>query len=120
MSRKRYTVTVILTSTQHKLSAFYRRIRIYVSLDHSKYLWRQVCDTARRVRRDIASLPEAWKESKKTWQGRERSTINDNADELDKQTLLEAYSSTLHSDALSAASMCLMDCKSDLVIDYFR
>lgn len=39
---------------------------------------------------------------------------------MDKQTLVEAYSSTLHPDALSAASVCLMEFKSDDVVDYFK
>ncbi|KAL1937029.1 hypothetical protein VTO73DRAFT_15594 [Trametes versicolor] len=64
--------------------------------------------------------PEMWKERKQTWQGRERSTIDKSTDDLDKQTLVEAYSTTLSPDALSAASVCLMDFWVDDVVDYFK
>ncbi|KAL1937848.1 hypothetical protein VTO73DRAFT_12741 [Trametes versicolor] len=64
--------------------------------------------------------PEAWKERKQTWQGRERSEIDKLARGLDTQTLLEAYRCTLHPDALTAATVCLMDYRSEFVIDYFR
>ncbi|OJT11010.1 hypothetical protein TRAPUB_12464 [Trametes pubescens] len=64
--------------------------------------------------------PEAWNEHKQTWQGRERAAIDDRTHELDKQTLLEAYRTTLSQDALSAASVCLMDFSSSDVVDYFQ
>lgn len=120
MSRKRCGVTAILTSTQHKISTFCQRICEYVSLDHWKSLWRWARDTTRRLRY-MSLPPEVWKERKQTWQGRERSRIDNLASGLDKQTLLEAYSITLSPDALSAASVCLMDFHymSD-VVDYFQ
>lgn len=58
--------------------------------------------------------------SRQTWQGRERSAVSAVADELDIQILVEAYSSTLHPDALSAATVCLMDLRGMLVLRYFR
>lgn len=61
-----------------------------------------------------------WKERKQTWQGRERSTIDESTNDLDKQTLVEAYNTTLSPDALSAASVCLMDFPSGEVVDYFQ
>lgn len=119
MSRKRCTVTAILRSTQHKLSTFCRRIRVYISLDHWRSLWRRVQDTTQKLR-SISFQPEAWKESKKTWQGRERSNIARCSGDLDKKTLVEAYSSTLHPDALSTASVCLMELYPKDVVDYFK
>ncbi|KAL1945548.1 hypothetical protein VTO73DRAFT_2399 [Trametes versicolor] len=64
--------------------------------------------------------PESWRERKQTWQGRERSAIDNLAWGLDTQTLVKAYSTTLSPDALSAASVCLMDVRSDDVVDYFQ
>lgn len=119
MFRKHYTVTTILNSTRQNLSTFCQRGRVYLSPNHWRSLSRQVRDTARNMR-GISFPPETWKESNKTWKGRERSTIDQRAGDLDKQTLLEAYSSTLHRDALSAASVCLMGYDSNFVIDYFR
>lgn len=63
--------------------------------------------------------PETWKERKQTWQGRERSETDKLARGLDTQTLVEAYSTTLSPDALSSASVCLMDFHYDTdVADY--
>ncbi|KAH9848622.1 hypothetical protein C2E23DRAFT_421970 [Lenzites betulinus] len=57
---------------------------------------------------------------KQTWQGRERSAIEKRAGDLDIQSLVEAYNITLHPDALSAASVCLMDFYHEDVVFYFR
>lgn len=64
--------------------------------------------------------PETWKAHKQTWRGRERSDIDRHAGGLDVQILVEAYSSTLHPDALSAATVCLMDFHYRDVVNYFR
>lgn len=66
--------------------------------------------------------PESWRERKQTWQGRERSAIQTYQVEvgLDTQTLVEAYSTTLSPEALSAASVCLMDVHPQYVVDYFQ
>ncbi|KAL1936918.1 hypothetical protein VTO73DRAFT_4232, partial [Trametes versicolor] len=119
MSRKRSGVTAILTHTRQKLSTFCQRIRVYVSVDHWRSLWNQVRNTTQQLR-SISFPPEAWKESKQTWQGRERSTIDNLARGLDTQTLVEAYSTTLSPDTLSAVSVCLMDFRWDDVVDYFQ
>lgn len=119
MLRKRCGVTAILTYTRHKPSAFCRRIRAYVSVDHWRSLWLRARDTTRQLR-SVSFPPEAWKESKTTWRGRERSAIDDLARGLDTQTLVEAYSTTLSPDALSAASVCLMDFPASDVVDYFK
>lgn len=119
MLRKRCGVTAILTSTQHKLSTFCRRIRAYVSVDHWRSLWLRARDTTRQLR-SVSFPPETWKESKKTWQGQERWTIDELARGLDTQTLVEAYSTTLSPNALSAASVCLMDFYVGDVVDYFQ
>ncbi len=114
------TVTGILTSAQRMLSTFCRRLRLYLSLAHWKYLWRQARGTTRRLKHIIVSPPEAWRDRKQTWQGRERSDIDNIARRLDTQILVEAYSITLHPDALSAASVCLMGFDSGDVVYYFR
>lgn len=119
MLRKRCGVTAILTSTQHKLSTFCQRIRVYVSLDHWRSLWHRARHTTQQLR-SISLPPKVWKESKQTWQGRERSRIDKVARDLDKKTLLEAYSITLSPDALSSASVCLMDFDDNDVVDYFQ
>ncbi|KAL1945526.1 hypothetical protein VTO73DRAFT_2377 [Trametes versicolor] len=65
--------------------------------------------------------PETWRERKQTWQGRERSAIDELESGLDTQILVEAYSITLSPDALSAASVCLMDFEFEShVVDYFK
>ncbi|KAL1945577.1 hypothetical protein VTO73DRAFT_2428 [Trametes versicolor] len=64
--------------------------------------------------------PETWKAHKQTWRGRERSDIDRHAGGLDVQILVEAYSSALHPDALSAATVCLMDFHYRDVVNYFR
>ncbi|KAL1937850.1 hypothetical protein VTO73DRAFT_12743 [Trametes versicolor] len=68
----------------------------------------------------IILRPDDWGVHKQTWQGRERSAIDKQKYDLDKQTLLDAYSVTLHPHALSAASTCLMDFYAGDVVDYFR
>lgn len=70
----------------------------------------------------VRAPPESWRDRKQTWQGRERSAIDNHEVrvDLDKQTLVEAYSTTLSPDALSAASVCLMDLNSGAIVDYFR
>ncbi|EIW55849.1 uncharacterized protein TRAVEDRAFT_152410, partial [Trametes versicolor FP-101664 SS1] len=120
ISTGHHTVTRILTSAQHLLYTFRQRLRLYVSLAHWKSLSCQARSTTRRLRRIIASPPEAWKGPKQTWQGRERSDIDGIARRLDTQILIEAYSATLHPDALSAASVCLMGFDSGDVVYYFR
>ncbi|KAL1945534.1 hypothetical protein VTO73DRAFT_2385 [Trametes versicolor] len=77
-------------------------------------------DTVAAIASTLVGLLAAWKERKQTWQGRERSAIDELECGLDTQTLVEAYSTTLSPDALSAASVCLMDFRSDEVVDYFQ
>lgn len=75
---------------------------------------------ARQLSR-IAVPPESWRAHKQTWKGREQSAIYMSAEVLDMQILVEAYNITLHPDALSAASVCLMDFDSPIeVVEYFQ
>lgn len=62
----------------------------------------------------------SWKDPKQTWQGRERSHIDELKGDLDMKTLGEAYRITLHPDTLSAAAVCLMDFDANEVVEYFR
>lgn len=94
---------------------------------HFEYVRRQLtawvvqpASTLFRRLEHVIRRPEGWKERKQTWRRRERSAIDKIAGDLDKKTLLEAYSTTLHPDALSAASVCLMDFNSHFMLDYFR
>lgn len=57
---------------------------------------------------------------KQTWRGREQSEISRLAADIDRQMLLEAYTATLHPDALSAATVCLMGFSSAHTVEYFR
>ncbi|KAI0635921.1 hypothetical protein C8Q77DRAFT_602175 [Trametes polyzona] len=55
-----------------------------------------------------------------TWWGRERSAIARCRRTLDVQILVAAYHSTLHSDALFAATICLKDFSETEVVEYFK
>lgn len=57
---------------------------------------------------------------RQTWRGREQSEISRIAADIDRQMLLEAYTATLHPDALSAATVCLMGFSSAHTVEYFR
>lgn len=65
-------------------------------------------------------VPDSWAEPKQTWQGRERSTIDAMAQDLDTHILVEAYNSTLHPAAVDAAEMCIVDHDSAHVVQYFK
>lgn len=118
-----HAISVFLDSTRlasyHTLSSFDPRLHRYltrlllrVAIPSMQSMF---CRLEHAVKR-----PETWKERKQTWQGRERSEIHKLVRDLDTQTLVEAYSTTLSPDALSAASVCLMDFFGDDVIDYFQ
>ncbi|KAH9846490.1 hypothetical protein C2E23DRAFT_575602 [Lenzites betulinus] len=74
---------------------------------------------------NVAPL-KSWKDPNLSWSGRERSTISHRnvAQQLDLQTLVEAYSSTLHPDTFSSVFTCLSGPGSDFrapdVLNYFR
>ncbi|KAL1945549.1 hypothetical protein VTO73DRAFT_2400 [Trametes versicolor] len=101
-----------LSSFDPRLHRYLTRLLLRVAIPSIQSMF---CRLEHAVKR-----PEMWKERKQTWQGRERSTIDESTNNLDKQTLVEAYSTTLSPDALSAASVCLMDFPASDVIDYFR
>ncbi|KAL1945578.1 hypothetical protein VTO73DRAFT_2429 [Trametes versicolor] len=119
ISRGRRDVAAFLTIAPHMLSILCQRLRLYASLDYWKVLWRKMRAAAGRLS-ELSSPPETWRARKQSWKGQERSAVDELASELDKQILLEAYSATLHPDALSAASVCLMNSYHEDVIDYFR
>lgn len=119
ISTWRNTAKWLLGATVQILSTFRRCIGLYASLTYWESLWRTTWDMVQRLRK-ISSPPESWRDRKQTWQGRERSAIDELTSELDKQTIVEAYSSTLHPDALALATVCLMDFQSADVVDYFR
>ncbi|OJT02862.1 hypothetical protein TRAPUB_6592 [Trametes pubescens] len=106
-------------ASHHSLSSFDPRIHRYLTRLVLQGTIPSFKTVFRRLEHAI-KMPEVWAEHKQTWQGRERSAIDKLARGLDTQTLLEAYNSTLHPDALSAATVCLMDYRSEFVIDYFR
>ncbi|KAL1940430.1 hypothetical protein VTO73DRAFT_9002 [Trametes versicolor] len=66
--------------------------------------------------------PQTWNGPKQTWQGQEQSAIRpfEIKTDLDIRTLVEAYSCTLHPDALDAATVCLMDLSPRDALEYFR
>lgn len=69
----------------------------------------------------LRSRFDKWKGPHGTWQGRERSCINDLKGALDVQTLGEAYRITLNPDTLSSVTVCLMTLEeSSDVVDCFR
>ncbi|KAL1940404.1 hypothetical protein VTO73DRAFT_8976 [Trametes versicolor] len=71
--------------------------------------------------RHIACIvQDTWQTPKPTWQGRERSAIDRQGRYLDTQILVDAYYSTLHPDALSTATVCLMDSSDRDVLGYFQ
>lgn len=71
--------------------------------------------------RQIACIvQDSWQKPKPTWQGRERSAIDRQGRDLDTQILVDAYHSTFHPDALSAATVCLMDFGDRNVLGYFQ
>lgn len=118
-----HAISVFLDSTRlascHTLSSFDPRLHRYLT----RLLLRVAIPSIQSIFFRLGhalKTPETWKERKQTWQGRERSAIDQLARGLDKQTLVEAYSTTLSPDALSAASVCLMDLCDDDVIDYFQ
>ncbi|KAL1942604.1 hypothetical protein VTO73DRAFT_6206 [Trametes versicolor] len=112
-------VTTLLPLVNHKCSYLTPQIRAVNAAWQPKRHAYWVRNTTQQLR-SISFPPEAWKEPKQTWRGRERSAIDELESGLDKQTLLEAYSTTLSPDALSAASVCLMDFGPDDVVDYFQ
>ncbi|KAL1945523.1 hypothetical protein VTO73DRAFT_2374 [Trametes versicolor] len=106
-------------ASYHSLSSFDPRLHRYLT----RLLLRVVIPSMHSMFCGLGNAmkrPETWKERNPTWQGRERSAIHQLASGLDKQTLVEAYSTTLSPDALSAASVCLMDFGADDVVDYFK
>lgn len=109
-----------ITSLERWLSVWIITVMVMgetrVAAGHLEYIGRHLMEI--RVR----APPESWRDHKQTWQGRERSAIDKHEVrvDLDKQTLVEAYSTTLSPDALSAASVCLMDFNSGDIVDYFR
>ncbi|KAH9848534.1 hypothetical protein C2E23DRAFT_843336 [Lenzites betulinus] len=83
------------------------------------------CGRLRRMVERLRSIrvhppPQSWSDHKQTWQGRERSAVEVRSRDLDVQYLVEAYNITLHPDALSTATACLMDFFEMEVVDYFR
>ncbi|KAL1937849.1 hypothetical protein VTO73DRAFT_12742 [Trametes versicolor] len=113
------TTTRFFRTSEESLCDLYRHISSFLSPHRWNTLWNTTLATLRRLKR-IALLPEDWRESKKTWQDRERSAVDVLARDLDTQILVEAYSSTLHPDALSAAAVCLTDFPYSDVVTYFR
>lgn len=133
-------VTTILPLVNHECSYITPQIRALNTIWQPKRFLYWVCSSVSAwcykvseclgnihsvasVMRSLGSVidrPTAWKEHKQTWQGRERSTIDRRTGDLDKQILVEAYNTTLSPDALSAASICLMNFESGDVVDYFR
>ncbi|KAL1945562.1 hypothetical protein VTO73DRAFT_2413 [Trametes versicolor] len=101
-----------LSSFDPRLHRYLTRLLLRVAIPSMQSMF---CRLEHAVKR-----PETWKERKQTWQGRERSEIHKLVRDLDTQTLVEAYSTTLSPDALSAASVCLMDFCGDDVIHYFQ
>ncbi|KAL1945567.1 hypothetical protein VTO73DRAFT_2418 [Trametes versicolor] len=101
-----------LSSFDPRLHRYLTRLLLQVAIPSIQSMF---CRLEHAVKR-----PETWKERKQTWQGRERSAIDELERGLDTQTLVEAYSTTLSPDALSAASVCLMDFGADDVVDYFK
>ncbi|KAL1945558.1 hypothetical protein VTO73DRAFT_2409 [Trametes versicolor] len=102
-------------ASYHTLSSFDPRLHRYLTRLLLWSIQAMFCYLEHAVK-----TPERWRERKQTWQGRERSTINNLASGLDIQTLVEAYNTTLSPDALSAASVCLMDFSASDVVDYFQ
>ncbi|KAL1942581.1 hypothetical protein VTO73DRAFT_6183 [Trametes versicolor] len=118
-----HAISVFLDSTRlasyHTLSSFDPRLHRYLT----RLLLRVAIPSIQSIFFRLGhalKTPETWKERKQTWQGRERSEIDNLARRLDTQTLVEAYSTTLSQDALSATSVCLMDFYLEDVVDYFR
>ncbi|OJT11007.1 hypothetical protein TRAPUB_12461 [Trametes pubescens] len=97
------TVTTLLPLVNHKCSYLTPQIRAVNAVWQPKRFVHWVCssvsawchtaseclgsiDSAASVIRSLGRAierPEAWKEHKQTWQGRERAAIDDNADKLD-------------------------------------
>lgn len=115
LSRGPRNVEGFFATIPRRLSAFRR----FISPDYWTSLGQQAREMIRRVKA-FTGPPEAWGDRKQTWQGRERSAIDTLAVNLDIQTLVEAYSATLHPDALSAATVCLMGFYHADVVEYFR
>ncbi|OJT11035.1 hypothetical protein TRAPUB_12448, partial [Trametes pubescens] len=107
-----------VASLPGRLSTICRRLYTHMpSVRHS------LCGVPRAIVEGLEKMippPDDWRDRKQTWRAQERSDIDSLASRLDTQTLVEAYSTTLHPDALSAASVCLVDYDSEYVIDYFR
>lgn len=75
----------------------------------------------------VTRAPRSWGGRKQTWQGRERSDIrgdpkSDNLTNWNIRVLLEAYSTTLRSDVLVSAAICLTgtDYHYGVLLDYFK
>ncbi|KAL1936945.1 hypothetical protein VTO73DRAFT_3591, partial [Trametes versicolor] len=117
-----HTISEFLDTTRlasyHSLSSFDPRLHRYLTRLLLRVAIPSIQSMFCRLEHAV-KRPETWKERKQTWQGRERSEIH-HACGLDTQTLVEAYSTTLSPDALSAASVCLIDFRCDDVIDYFK
>ncbi|KAL1945570.1 hypothetical protein VTO73DRAFT_2421 [Trametes versicolor] len=101
-----------LSSFDPRLHRYLTRLLLQVAIPSVQSMFRRLGHAVKRR--------ETWKEPKQTWRGREQSAIDNLARRLDTQTLVEAYSTTLSPDALSAASVCLMDFCGAHVIDYFQ
>ncbi|KAL1945545.1 hypothetical protein VTO73DRAFT_2396 [Trametes versicolor] len=101
-----------LSSFDPRLHRYLTRLLLWVAIPSIQSMF---CRLEHAVKR-----PETWKGRKQTWQGRERRAIDKLAWDLDTQTLVEAYSTTLSPDALSSASVCLMDFDDGDVVYYFQ
>ncbi|OJT08366.1 hypothetical protein TRAPUB_705 [Trametes pubescens] len=116
----RRDITGFINATSHTLLTFRLRLSHYISLEYWTSLLRSTwTDIVGRLR-TIASPPESWRDRKRTWLGRERSEIDARKLDLDVQTLIDAYSTTLHPAALSTTNVCLTELRARDVIDYFR
>lgn len=120
LSSGRHTIAGFIHATPHRLLNLCLPFRRYMSPGRWNSLCRSTWTGMTGRLRTIVSPSESWRDRKRTWVGRERSEIEARKLELDVQTLVDAYSTTLHPDALSAANVCLTELRACHVIEYFR
>ncbi|KAL1942787.1 hypothetical protein VTO73DRAFT_5027 [Trametes versicolor] len=80
----------------------------------------RIAQLAGKLSQSVKCFVRAGSSPKPTRQGREQSTINKIAEELDIQLLVEACSFTLRPEALSSAAVCLTVLKDDDVLRFFQ
>ncbi len=120
LSSGRRHISGFINATSHKLLTFGVPLNRYISIKHWTSLLRSTWNDIVGRLKTIVAPPESGRVLQRTWLGRERSEIVARKLDLDVQTLIDAYSTTLHPAALSTANICLTELRARDVIDYFR